>query len=235
MEEGRIALTGEIAKRLTRVLRLGAGDTFVGVDGEGAEHLLEIVSTSGKSVVVERRAMQAVSRAPSLRLTVAQGIAKGQKMDVIVQKCVELGVARIVPMTTERTVVHLDEKEAERQRRWQKIAEQAAEQCGRTDLPKVALPQTLTAALSVCGEVDGCLLLDESERTVRLRDALNALPEMKSVALFVGPEGGFSPSEVQTAQRYGAQSVSLGPRILRTETAAVVATALILYHYGELG
>ncbi len=230
-----MTLTGEVAKRLTRVLRLGVGDTFVAVDGEGGEHLLEIIAVSGKSVVVLRRESLAVSREPSLRLTVAQAIPKGQKMDLIVQKCVELGVVRIVPMMTERTVVHLDEKETERQRRWQKIAEEAAAQCGRTKVPEVAAPQTLTDALGLCAEVDACLLLDESEQTMRLRDALNELPQAKNVALLIGPEGGFSPSEVQAAHRYGAQSVSLGPRILRTETAAMVTAALILYHYEDLG
>ncbi|MDW8365966.1 MAG: RsmE family RNA methyltransferase, partial [Abditibacteriales bacterium] len=177
----------------------------------------------------------AASREASLHLTVAQAIPKGQKMDLIVQKCVELGVGRIVPMVTGRTVVHLEEKEAARQHRWQKIAEEAAAQCGRTQVPEVTAPQTLTEALGMCAEVDACLLLDESEQTTRLRDALNALPPVKHIALLVGPEGGFSPSEVQTAHRYGAQSVSLGPRILRTETAALVTAALILYHYEDLG
>jgi 16S rRNA (uracil1498-N3)-methyltransferase len=226
---------GEIAKRLTRVLRLSVGDTLTAVDGEGAEHLLEIIAASAKSVVVERRETVVVSREPSLRLTVAQAIPKSQKMDLIVQKCVELGVSRIVPMTTERTIVHLDEKESDRQRRWQKIAEQAAEQCGRTFVPEVAAPQSLTEALTVCNEVDACLLLDESEQVTRLRDALNTLPQAKSIALLIGPEGGFSAQEVQIAHRHGAQSVSLGPRILRTETAAMVTAALVLYHYGELG
>lgn len=234
-EAQRLTLTGGVAKRLTRVLRLGMGDTFVAVDGEGGEHLLEIIAVSGKSVVVERRAWRTVSREASRRLTVAQAMPKGQKMDLIVQKCVELGVVRLVPMRTERTVVHLDGKETERQRRWQKIAEEAAAQCGRTKVPEVAAPQTLTEALGLCAEVDACLLLDESEQTTRLRDALNALPQAQHIALLVGPEGGFSPSEIQTAHRYGAQSVSLGARVLRTETAAMVAAALILYHYGDLG
>jgi 16S rRNA (uracil1498-N3)-methyltransferase len=242
MEGGQpLTLTGDVAKRLTRVLRLGVGDTFVAVDGEGGEYLLEIVSVSGKSVVVEQRRggaslpALAVSREPSLRLTVAQAIPKGQKMDLVVQKCVELGVVRLVPMMTERTVVHLDVGAVSKHARWQKIAEEAAAQCGRTRAPEVAAPQTLTDALGLCAEVDACLLLDESEQTTRLRDALHELPLVKNVALLVGPEGGFSPSEVQAARRYGAQSVSLGPRILRTETAAMVTAALILYHYGDLG
>jgi len=229
-----VTLTDDFAHRLLRVLRMKVGDRVLLCDSRGSEWVAEIVVTETNAVrlkLVERRFSQPE---PTVHVTLFQGIPKGEKMDFIVQKATELGVQRIVPMFTRRTVVQLNPERAKSKReRWQRVATSATEQSGGKIVPEIALPVTFQRAVDEASHADLWLLFYEASEEP-LRGVLQTQRDVGNVAIMVGPEGGFDPSEVATAQRKGAQVVSLGKRILRTETAAVVAVTLVLYELGLL-
>lgn len=230
-----LVVSGEDVRHLVRVLRLGPGDRFLACSGS-QEMIAEIER-------VDRGEVRAriVSRRPSLAdppvtVTLVQGLPKGEKMDLIIQKCTEIGVGRIIPVITERCVVRWDAvKAGARRTRWEKIAREAAEQCGRGSAPRVGEVTGLREALEQVAASDLCLLAWEGERGSGLKETLRKNPAAREVALLVGPEGGFGPGEVEMAFRAGFQPVSLGPRVLRTETAGPAALAMILYELGDLG
>lgn len=234
LSQGRVQLTGEIAHRLLRVLRLQIGDLLILFDPNGEEWVAKIIAS--KPELVE---MQLMERSPSQRehpivVGLFQAIPKGERMDFIVQKATELGVRRIVPMLTRRTVVQLSAERAKAKRnRWERIAQAAAEQCGGQFVPEIALPQTFQQALQEAAASDVWLLFYEAAEEP-LRNVLEECKVVQNVAVMVGPEGGFDPEEVITAQQHGARLVSLGKRILRTETAAIIAVALVLYELGVM-
>ena len=167
-------------------------------------------------------------RAPPL--TLLQGLPKGDKLELVLQKGTELGVAAFFPVVTARAVSRPKDAEAKAQR-WRKIVSEAARQCGRADVPEVAAPGPLADAVAALPKDTRLLVLDEEERALRLSDALTDAP----LALVVGPEGGLSREEVAQLKAAGGVSVTLGPRVLRTETAALAALAVLLHRMGELG
>jgi len=233
---------GETARRLVRVLRLGAGDAFTAMDGGGLEYDCRILSASPKLVHFVVEESRQLTTEPRLELTIAQAVPKGSRMEFVIQKCVELGVARIVPLLTERGIVrHADELDADfddepgqRERRWAQVAISAAEQSGRGRVPAVTRPLSLGAALTAMGEAD-LFILDERERECSLVHALRGAENpMTRVGVFIGPEGGFTVGEIEQAIGFGAQPVTLGPRILRTETAGIVACTIVMALAGEL-
>ena len=179
--------------------------------------------------------MLAESHEPSVRIILAQGLAKGEKMDFIIQKAVELGVSEIVPVAMEHSVVRLEsEKAVKKAERWQKIAEAAAKQSKRDVIPIVQPVQTMEQMLA--NNACSCKLIAyECEDKLGLKAALQKQQELKEVLLIIGPEGGISEAELHQAQAAGAWGVSLGKRILRAETAALVAAAAIFYETGDLG
>lgn len=235
----RVTLPADAAHYLRAVLRLREGDEFRAFDTGGVEYRVKLV---GEADGVAGEILEALPPrpGPTVELTLYQGLPKGKRLPLIIQKCTELGLARLVPVQTARSQVKIDEREAEGKAvRWRKIAEEAAEQSSRALPPVIApavnWPQAL-ADWQVRGEPG--LLLDETlagETQRGLRQALIELGSPARLSVFVGPEGGFAPHEAQSARQAGLTPVSLGPRILRTETAAMVICALVMYESGELG
>lgn len=236
LNHGQAVISGDDAHHITRVLRLQRGNIIECVDEEGQVHLVKIQEL-GETVRGLMQETLAVSQESSLHMTLFQGLAKGDKMDFIIQKAVELGVAEIVPFTSRYTVVKLDAKGAKsRQERWERIALEAAKQCRRTRLPIVRELQSFSSLVSgvQIRHQGGCLALlaYEGEKQTGLKE-LTTQPQ--AAAVIIGPEGGFARDEVEELMAAGAQALSLGPRILRTETAGLVFLSMLGYKWGDLG
>jgi 16S rRNA (uracil1498-N3)-methyltransferase len=232
-----VVLADEDHKYLTRVLRLTVGDTVVLFDGKSVEVTARITRVGPRALelrIEERRAAAASDRP---HVTLIQALAKGDKLDLVVQKSTELGVARVIPVTTERAVQRLDAGEMHalsRRARWQKIAKEAARQSGRLDIPEVEGVTSLQTALAASAKDALKLLLWEGARQTSLRSVLPATPPQQ-IVIAVGPEGGFTTDEVDAARAAGFVTAGLGPRVLRTETAALVTLAILGYALGDLG
>ncbi|MGH8217743.1 MAG: 16S rRNA (uracil(1498)-N(3))-methyltransferase [Steroidobacteraceae bacterium] len=225
-----VEVGGPAANHIARVLRLQAGAAITAFDGRGGEYQARIDAIRKDRVLVSVGAHRAIERESPLAATLAQGISRGERMDFVVQKATELGVQRIVPLITERTVVRLDAKQAQAKvRHWRAIVVAACEQCGRNILPQVSQPQGLEALLAEREEPLQRLVLSPSGEQ-RVRELAFRGP----VLVLIGPEGGLSDTELEMAVRAGFQAVRLGPRILRTETAAVAALAALQLELGDL-
>ena len=214
-------------KHIAKVLRLRPGDTVQLCDGEAHECEAEIVSIAQDAVTFRTQQWRRSETEPKTRVVLFQCIPKAGKMETILQKCVELGADAFVPVQSERCVVVLKPPYRDRIERWQRVSEEAAKQSRRGVIPKVELPISLEH-LSF-ESFDTVLVAYENERTVSLKAALKNVSCGDSIALVIGPEGGFSEKEIELLTSRGAASVSLGPRILRTETAGMAALAQILY------
>jgi 16S rRNA (uracil1498-N3)-methyltransferase len=218
------------SRQIERILRLKAGDRVVALDGSGIEHVvvLEAVGRTTAGVIEVTRRNEAE---PTTRLTLYQGLLKGTKLELVLQKCTELGVSRFVPIVTTRAVP-AGPRNA-RLERFEAIVREAAEQSGRGRIPEIGTTLSLPEAIEAACAAGPALFCWENGSDVRLQDAVSS-PERRPVGLFVGPEGGFTVEEAEVARRCGANIVTLGRRILRAETAAIVASALCLATYGEL-
>ncbi|MGE3771853.1 MAG: 16S rRNA (uracil(1498)-N(3))-methyltransferase [Gammaproteobacteria bacterium] len=224
-----IVLDAVAARHLREALRLVAGDALVLFDGRGGEYEAVLTRVSRHEVAVRVGAHHAVGRESPLALTLAQGISRGERMDYTLQKAVELGVTRFVPLATERSTVKLDEaRAAKRTEHWAGIVRHACEQSGRTRLPGLA-PPTRVEAYAAGETAVAKLLLDPQADT-----PLAALPPAPSIALAIGPEGGFGANERAALSAAGFRAVRLGPRVLRTETAALVALSILQAKFGDL-
>jgi 16S rRNA (uracil1498-N3)-methyltransferase len=226
-----LALPAPAAHHVARVLRLNAGDALALFDGAGGEYAGRIARIDGGSVTVTLGAQRAVEREAPVAVTLAQGISSGERMDYTIQKAVELGVAAVQPLATARSVVRLFGERAERRvAHWRQVAASASEQCGRDRVPEVApiaaLPDWLAGLGAGSGEIRMTLALDAARR-------LTDMPRAGAVTLAVGAEGGFDTREHAALVAAGFTSVRLGPRILRTETAAVAALAAINALWGD--
>lgn len=230
----QVVLSGAAAHHLQKVLRVQTGTRMQLAFKEGGVALAEIVQQEAGQVTLFCLERLTTTNEPVVRLTLAQGLAKGEKMDFIIQKAVELGVNRFYPVAMHNSVVRLDEeKAAKKVQRWQKIAEAAAKQSKRDFIPQV-MPVVSLEQLFQADESSLRLLAYEAEVTRGLKCVLQQQP-LTSVLVIVGPEGGFTEAEVQQACAAGGVSISLGQRILRTETAGLAALAAILYEAGDLG
>jgi 16S rRNA (uracil1498-N3)-methyltransferase len=225
-----ITISGEDVRHIATVLRMKTGDELLLCDGEGTEYSAKIAQVSKSEITTEVKA-RSKREISSPRITLCQGLPKSDKMDWIVQKATELGVASIIPLVTERTVVKIRDEE-KRVARWQKIAREAAMQSNRPDIPTVGavipyrdLFQTLKP------EPLTLLLLPWEEGTLPIRDIVRANAGCRNVIVLIGPEGGFSAQEADAAGEQGFHLVSLGPAILRTETAAVAVLSMLLYEF----
>ena len=235
IETGRPVLRGPEVKHLVKVLRLGAGDVVELLDGSGRGIRARIDSVDREEVVCARLEEFSPGGEPPVRVTLVQGLAKGEKMDLVIQKSTEMGVAEIIPLICRRTVVQLDSrKAAERQIRWQRVALEAAKQCRRARVPVVRPPQGLGVVLDAIPEGTASFMPWEEERHRSFRQALEG-ENPGRVYIFIGPEGGFEISEVEEAGRRGVVTVTLGPRILRTETAGLACLSIIMCTWGDLG
>ncbi len=224
-----VSVTGDDARYLGRVLRLGPGAVVVLFDGRGGEYDAEILGRSRDTLTLRIGAHEPVDRESALAITLGQGISRGERMDLVVQKAAELGAARIVPLLCERGVVRLDERRARSRRdHWQRIAVSACQQCGRNRLPVIEPVTRLADWLPDAG--GGLVLAPGSAESLR-----SAKPSAGRLTLLIGPEGGLTDDEVARAGDAGFLPVSLGPRVLRTETAAVAALAAAQLLWGDLG
>ncbi len=231
-----VTVTGDTFRHMARVLRLKVGTRVLLADGEGLERMGVIDKIHKDSILVilqESTASPVTGEGP--RITLFQGLPKGEKMDLIVQKSTELGVSEIVSFIADRTVARLTtEREPVRVDRWQRIAREAARQSGRASVPRVAIAKSLEEALVSCHQ-SVRLLLWEEERETRLKEALARFSAPESIALIIGPEGGISPEEASAAFAGGFIPVSLGRRIVRTETASIVMLAIVQFYWGDMG
>jgi 16S rRNA (uracil1498-N3)-methyltransferase len=217
-------LPEEVSAHVARVLRARAGEPLTLFDGRGGEYDACIVAIERQGVRVRIDAHRAVERESPLAVTLLQGLARGERMDFIVQKATELGVAAIVAYRGERSVVRLDGPTlARRCEHWRAVAISACEQCGRNRLPTIAAVADLERA---CQQADASglrvLLAPDAERTLT-----SLAPQASSISLLIGPEGGFGEEELALAQRQGFQSCRLGPRVLRAESAPLAALAVL--------
>lgn len=228
-------IQGQDAHHICRVLRLQVGDKIIVVASDGLAGtavIQELASEQVKLLLQERIVEQ--KEAP-VTVYLAQGLPKSDKMDYIVQKAVELGVKAIYPIQMEHSVVQYDPaKKKSRRERWQKLSVEAAKQCGRTIVPTVEPIQGLAELFASLPSDVAIIILYEGCTAQGLKQALMEKPAA-SYLLLVGPEGGFSAKEVAQCQEQGASIVTLGPRILRTETASLAGVAMIMYEYGDLG
>lgn len=226
----RVTLDRAASKHLAKVLRLAPGAEVCVFDGRGTEIEARIVSANPAGVELalgERHKLDL----PAVKVTLLQSVPRGERMDLIVQKTTELGVSRIVPVVSAHGIV---KPTSAKSRRWQTIAQEAARQSGRADVPEIAEPMPLDEALHTATQTEGPrLILWEEERTQPMRHVLAHLAP-GPLTLLVGPEGGFAASEVAAAREHGFVSVGIGPRILRVETAALVAVALTQSALGAL-
>lgn len=225
-----VYLTGTALQHVSKVLRLRAGAEVILFDGGGGEWRATLESIRGDHAQARLIEHHAVDRETPLRWELVQGISRGERMDYTLQKAVELGVAAIHPVETKRTVVRLSSERADKRRsHWQGVVTSACEQSGRTHRPAVEEIMTLDAFLA--SRPDGLLLVLDPEAETHIGDLPATAPPR--VFLLAGPEGGFEDSERDSLRRAGATGVRLGPRILRTETAALVAAALLLARWGD--
>lgn len=225
----RVALDEQASAHLLRVLRLADGDPVQLFDGRGQQFAARLEGCERKQAWARIDAVEDYSCESPLALHLAQGVARGDKMDLTIMKSVELGVARITPLLTERCGVRLsDERWDKKLQHWQRVAISACEQCGRNQVPEVAEPLTLTQLLAAHQGVG--LLLDPYAAA-----GLAALPQFRAATLLVGPEGGLSTAEVSAARAAGFTPIRFGPRILRTETAAWACMAALQARFGDLG
>ena len=230
-----LALEADASRHVAKALRMRAGDRLCLFDGGGREAAAEVAAIDRDRVTVRIDSVAAVDRESPLAVTLAIGVSRGDRMDFVVQKATELGVVRIQPLLTERTGVRLDASRWEKkQAHWQRIAISACEQCGRNRVPIVADAAPLHDMLGTASRGG-----DEALRLfLHPADAAHAaatLPQsVASLVLFVGPEGGFSDSEVDAARAAGGVPLALGPRVLRTETAPIAALAVVQARWGDL-
>lgn len=231
--EGQVAFDAAETRHLGRVLRLGPGDLVTAVDRQGKQWQVRLTDVSARSATGVVLGGEAAGRESPLRLTLVQGVPKGDKMDAVVRMATELSAARIVPVLTMRTVIQPPAGGwAPRVARWQRIAAEATKQCGRAMVPEVAAPAPLAAWLAAGGE-PGLIVCLWEEAEAALGSALPP-PPVAAATLVVGPEGGLAADEVRGLRAAGAVVAGVGPRILRTETAGPVGLALLQARYGDL-
>lgn len=230
-EGNSIRLEGEQARYLSKVLRLDAGADFIVFNGQGGEYRARVEGMAGDAVQARVGAFIDAERESPLNITLVQGLSRGERMDFTVQKAVELGVHAIAPVTTERSVVRLNgARRARRLEHWRSIAVNACQQCGRTRLPRIDEIATLDEWLEkqFRPAASGFVLSPQARLT------LGELSPVDHVALLIGAEGGLSEGEMARVKRSGFKPLSLGPRILRTETAAVAALTALQLAWGDL-
>ena len=223
-----ITVTGDDLRHIRTVLRKQPGDLLTLLDGQGKEYTARITTIEKEEVVteiVERRERYP----PSPSIVLGQGLPKSDKMDLIVQKATELGVSSIVPLVTERTIVKVKDED-KRVTRWQKIAREAAMQSGRSDIPSVKTIRSFSEFIGTLAPGPQTLFLFPwEEGTEPVKKVLRQHLDAKHIVVLIGPEGGFSKAEADAAKKAGFHLVSLGPNILRTETAAVAVLSMIVY------
>lgn len=235
LRQSSLTLPLSIAHYLRHVLRLRVGDEIIAFDGAGEEYLVRLTCVAATHVQGERLALLAPTRLAPKPLILGQALPKGSKMDLIVEKCSELGLTTLVPLHTERTVVReASERLATKMMRWQRIAAAAARQCGRRTLLDVQPPMALRDFCVRYRSAPVKLVCWEEERQQGLRQIIESHIDQSPIVLLIGPEGGLTVHEIDMARTEGFTTVSLGSHLLRTETAAIVLTGIVRYSLGDL-
>jgi 16S rRNA (uracil1498-N3)-methyltransferase len=246
---GLVELPRDTGAHLAKVLRARSGDEIVLFNGDGREFTAAIEAVRGSRVSASIGAARSIDRESPFQLTLVQCVPRGDRMDFIVQKATELGVVRIVPVLSQRSVVRLDaDQAASKQAHWRAVAVSACEQCGRNRLPSVEPPQPLLSylgAMAPRADADRLLrLVLEPERAGETRREARSLDEARSIGnespaasgaqIAIGPEGGFTPDELEAFDLSTFKRVALGPRVLRTETAAIAAIVVLQARMGDM-
>ena len=235
LAEKEVFISGGDVNHIKNVLRLEVGDWIVACDGNGTDYVSRIQSICSDEVVASIEKVQPTGTELPVRITLFQGMPKKDKLELIIQKAVELGAARVVPVAMNRCVVQLSAKDgAKKQERWQKIAREACKQSGRCQMMAVDAPIAFPALLAALKTHEAAIVPWEDARGYSLTAFHREHPEIHDLAIVIGPEGGMSADEIARMKDCGCQSVTLGPRILRTETAGLCALSALFCLYGEL-
>ncbi len=256
IQSGSVSFPPDLSHQISSVLRLSPGQTVTVLDGQGNQYEVELTVVERSQAAGRVLSRRAAAGEPPVHLTLYLALSRREKFEWMLQKCTEVGAGAFVPVITSRTLVQDTRDAAKKLERWQRILREAAEQSRRGRIPDLHEPVRFEAALAAAARHDLKLIPWEGERTVTLRQALvgaGFVPAQQpgerpasegqaqgpgeglSAAIFIGPEGGFSEEEIQAARGAGFQPVTLGPRILRMETAAVVAAALVIYEIENRG
>lgn len=230
--DGYISIEGRDVNHIRNVLRMRPGEELAVSDGNNRKYLCSVERyEEGRAILKIKEEQAADTELPS-RICLFQGLPKQDKMELIVQKAVELGVSEVIPVVTKRSVVKLDEKKAAKKtERWQSIAESASKQAGRGYIPKVAPVAGFTEALAYASGLDVLLIPYELAKGMQeTKKVISGIRPGQSVGVFIGPEGGFEQEEVEEAIGAGAVPVTLGRRILRTETAGLTTLSVLMFH-----
>lgn len=234
--EKTVIIIGDDAHHLQKVMRAKEGQQIICCDGVSREAIVEITElTKGliTALIIEKLEM---NNEPNTKVWIAQSLPKADKMESVIQKCTEIGASRFIPFISDRTIVQYDQKkEAKRLERWEKIAKEAAEQAHRNRIPTIDPPMSWNHLLELLPELQLALICYEKETALTFKAMLQKHLPLENILIIIGPEGGFTPKEIKEAEEAGCQSISLGKRILRTETAAMTALTCILYETGEMG
>jgi 16S rRNA (uracil1498-N3)-methyltransferase len=238
---GHVAIQGQQAHQIARVLRLVTGDEIVVLDDSGCEYVVHLDTVRGAEVTGTIIEVRDIQHRPRVLVTLFQSLLKAEKFELVLQKGTELGAATFQPVLSERCVARVEPSDQRRLDRWARIVTEAAEQSRRTHLPQLRPPVPLPEAAELADAFDILLIFWEEEHVTRLYEALTTRLQHAfsgqpvSVGVFIGPEGGFTEAEVERVRAHGGIPVSLGRNILRAETAAIAALAAVFFGAGELG
>lgn len=230
-EEKKVCIKGTDVNHIKNVLRMRAGEKILISTGEDLEYTCGIVEMTQEEILAEIIEIQEADRELPSKIYLFQGLPKSDKMELIIQKAVELGVFQIIPVETKRCVVKLDEKkEASKRKRWQGIAESAAKQSKRMVIPEIHSVMKFSQAIEYAGQLDIRLIPYElAENMDYTRKMLEKIQPGQSIGIFIGPEGGFTQEEIETALEHQVEPITLGKRILRTETAGMTILSILMY------
>ena len=231
----KVEITGADYNHIAHVLRMKPGEQFsvsIRDDAEGKELFYEIESIDDNSVIGSLCFVEEVGNELPSKIYLFQGLPKVDKMELIIQKAVELGAFQIIPMASKRCVVKLDEKKAQSKiKRWQAISEAAAKQSKRAIIPEVTMPMTMKQAVEFCRDMDVKLIpYENAEHIDETKKLIESIKPGQDIAVFIGPEGGFSDEEIELCRANDIKPITLGKRILRTETAGFTIISWLMYH-----
>lgn len=236
IKDTTLIIDSEDANHLKRVLRINVGDVITVCDGAGIDYTVKVSEIGKNEIECDIIDRKKSDTEPNINITLYQGLPKAAKMDYIIQKNTELGISKIVPAKLARCVVKLENKAAEDKKceRWQKIAIASAKQSGRGIVPVIDNPMTVDEIIEDVKDYDLVFVPYECEDQSRLKTIVESVPDAKDIAFIIGPEGGFDISEIEKFKEAGIKTVTLGKRILRTETAAESVVSMLMYAYDEI-
>ena len=232
--DNQISISNTALRHITKVLRIGVGDKIWIADERKKRYLIELTDVNHKKAQGKILETKEAAEPPAIEIILLQSILKGEKMDMLIQKATELGVSKILPLISERTIIKV--KSPGKEKRWQSIAKEASQQSGRWEVPEFAPVTCFEDVFEKIGVIDFGLILWEGEQENRLKDVLERYPDsIKKICVFIGPEGGFTEKEIGLAKEKGFISVSMGDLILRAETATITIIGILQYEFGNIG